>query len=222
MGVLLDEIHFSGGPAVLEVNALAILPAQPLETLTECGDARLTFGVAFHNGREDAHGGYAAGLLRPRRMRPCRRRATECCEKIAPPHALPLSPRPTPYHIIEREMYCASQQNRLPFVRYESLTDVAADLGHVRFTPETGHEPDIEECPLCATSRHLPLISARCRRLASGFSTPRSRHKRKPRPRPRLLHHLLHKRRMANQFPFDHQKWITRLERIQGNKRPLR
>jgi hypothetical protein len=66
MGVLLDEVHFPGGPAVLDVNALAIFPTQTLETLAECRDALLTFGIAFHDSREDADRGYAASLLRAR------------------------------------------------------------------------------------------------------------------------------------------------------------
>jgi hypothetical protein len=51
---------------VLDVNALAIFPTQTLETLTECRDALLTFGIGFHDSREDADRGYAASLLRAR------------------------------------------------------------------------------------------------------------------------------------------------------------
>jgi hypothetical protein len=46
------------------------------------------------------------------------------------------------------------QQSTSTDVRFASKADVAARLNKFRFTPESGHQPDIAPCPLCARSRH--------------------------------------------------------------------
>jgi len=38
------------------------------------------------------------------------------------------------------------------FVRFGSGADISRDLGHVRFTPQSGQTGDIAECLLCANS----------------------------------------------------------------------
>jgi hypothetical protein len=43
-------------------------------------------------------------------------------------------------------------------VRFGSLADITGRSRHVSFAPESGHQPDIKQCPLCATSGHRPPI----------------------------------------------------------------
>jgi hypothetical protein len=51
------------------------------------------------------------------------------------------------------EQLCASQQNRMPNVRFGSKADIASINWDVRFTPKSGHWFYVSGCPLCAKSR---------------------------------------------------------------------
>jgi hypothetical protein len=44
--------------------------------------------------------------------------------------------------------------------RFGSKADIPDDLSDVRFTPKSGHWNSIEECPLCAISRHRQAAGA--------------------------------------------------------------
>ena len=87
MGVLLDDVHFPSGPAVFDSYVLAVCPAQPLETLTERGDARLTVGIAFRNCHEDTDRACATGLLRAGDERQCDGRTAKRGHKLPPSDA---------------------------------------------------------------------------------------------------------------------------------------
>src|SRR6516164_982937 len=122
MGVLLDEVHFPGGPAVLDVNALAIFPAQTLETLTECRYALLTFRIAFHDRREDADRGFAARLLRACRKRPRCRRAADKRDEFASIHR--LAPHSEGLTLPCCGLHCASRQILAANVRFVPKADI--------------------------------------------------------------------------------------------------
>src|SRR5579862_5693593 len=70
-------------PAILDPDVAAISPAEPLERVEERRDAGLTFTIGLRVIR-DQHTN-PPGLLRARRKRPSRRRATEQRDEVAPP-----------------------------------------------------------------------------------------------------------------------------------------
>src|SRR5262245_57574933 len=49
------------------------------------------------------------------------------------------------------------------YVRFGSKADAAACFGHVRFTPESGHQSARRECPLCANSGQMHRNKRRAR-----------------------------------------------------------
>jgi hypothetical protein len=54
-------------------------------------------------------------------------------------------------------------------VRFGSKADIGARPIEVRFTPESGHWNSIEECPVCAKSRH-PALQAMAGCSATSFA----------------------------------------------------
>ena len=52
------------------------------------------------------------------------------------------------------DRHFAWQQSSGPNVRFGSKADISARLSDVRFTPKSGHQNLVVECPLCAKSRH--------------------------------------------------------------------
>ena len=54
-----------------------------------------------------------------------------------------------------------------PNVRYGSLADIGAGVGEVCFTHESGHAPNVQKCPLSASSRHPPLVRTLAVRLVT-------------------------------------------------------
>ena len=46
-------------------------------------------------------------------------------------------------------------------VRFGSLADIIQRQRHVRFTPNSGHDPPDHQCPLSARSRHPPIAGDR-------------------------------------------------------------
>src|SRR5262249_27185187 len=84
--VFLKELSVARGPAVLEADVVAFLPAELLHRLPERREPRLRFGVALGPGRDDPDPPHPLALLRPRREWPCGRRAAEQRDELAPPH----------------------------------------------------------------------------------------------------------------------------------------
>src|SRR5262249_9082219 len=84
--VFLEELGVARGPAVLEADVVAFLPAELLHRLPERREPRLRFGVALGSGRDDPDPPHPFGLLRPRRERPSRRRAAEQRYEVAALH----------------------------------------------------------------------------------------------------------------------------------------
>ena len=101
-------------------------------------------------------------LLRARRKRPRRRRATEKRDELAPLHVFPLGTRRVQYVKPstlrpggEWEMAHNRHQNLIRAdVRFGSKADICNAKKHVRFTPNSGHVQCNSACPLCANSGH--------------------------------------------------------------------
>jgi hypothetical protein len=78
-------------PTGVDPHIAADGPAQLLKLLQKCADAGLKFRIV--RGWEYADATHAAALLRPRPERPCRRRASEQRDKVAPSHSITSSAR---------------------------------------------------------------------------------------------------------------------------------
>src|SRR5262249_52351010 len=89
--VFLKELGVARGPAVLEADVVAFLPAELLHRLPERREPRLRFGVALGSGRDDPDPPHPVRLLRARRERPRRRRAAEQCDELASFHSITSS-----------------------------------------------------------------------------------------------------------------------------------
>ena len=77
------------GPAGVDPHVAADGPAQLRQPLQERPDAGLKFRIVRGCGQEHADAPHPLALLRARRERPRRRRATQNTEKFPPPHARP-------------------------------------------------------------------------------------------------------------------------------------
>jgi hypothetical protein len=71
----MDDV--AGSPADIDLHVAAVRPPQLCQPLKERSDAGLSFGVLRGQRHEHADAPHALGLLRPRRQRPCNRRAAE-------------------------------------------------------------------------------------------------------------------------------------------------
>src|SRR5262245_42484810 len=84
----------SASPADHRVSILHIAtvgPAELLQSLQECRVAGLTVRVIYGRGMEHADASHPLALLRPRRERPCRRRAAEQRDELTPSHSITSS-----------------------------------------------------------------------------------------------------------------------------------
>src|SRR5262245_64094008 len=79
------------GPAIVDAHVAAVGPAQFLQPLHERREAGLTFRIARGQRMEHAYAPYPLALLRARRERPRRSRATKQRDERAPFHC-PMSP----------------------------------------------------------------------------------------------------------------------------------
>src|SRR5262245_66251635 len=79
------------GPAIGDAHVAAVGPAQFLQPLHERREAGLTFRIARGQRMEHAYAPYPLALLRARRERPRRSRATKQRDERAPFHC-PMSP----------------------------------------------------------------------------------------------------------------------------------
>ena len=59
------------------------------------------------------------------------------------------------YHIMERELFCASRQIFTGNVRFGSKGNISVALTYVCFTSESGHELSALGCPLRANNGHF-------------------------------------------------------------------
>ena len=84
----------AGRPPQVETKISAFDPAGSLESLSKCGYPDAPFRVAFRDAHEGADQPHTIRLLRARRNRPSRRRASEQRDELAPPHSITSSVRP--------------------------------------------------------------------------------------------------------------------------------
>src|SRR5262249_9105322 len=91
--VFLKELGVARGPAVLEADVVAFLPAELLHRLPERREPRLRFGVALGSRRDDPDPPHPFGPLRPRRERPRRRRTAQQRYELASFHSITSSAR---------------------------------------------------------------------------------------------------------------------------------
>jgi hypothetical protein len=121
----------SGSPPAQRVSTRKLRPCtQP--SLPNSRKALVHYRVVSHGDLQHADAPRMLALLRSCCQRPygC---ATQECEEVAPSHAIACWPKPT------RGQRCAAQQNWPADDRYGSTADIASCLGHIRFTPQSGH-----------------------------------------------------------------------------------
>src|SRR5512141_1982937 len=88
--IAVDIVH---APARVNPNIAAVAPAQLLQGLPERRDGGLTFWIVSGPVHEHTDPPHLLGLLRPRCKRPCRRRAAEKRDELAPLHSITSSAR---------------------------------------------------------------------------------------------------------------------------------
>src|SRR5262249_50878714 len=86
-----NAIGIASAPAVVDLHIPADGPAQLLQPLMESRKAHLTFRIIGGVIHEHADAPHALALLRARRERPCRRRATEQRDELAAVHSITSS-----------------------------------------------------------------------------------------------------------------------------------
>jgi hypothetical protein len=74
------------GPARVDAQIAANVPAQKRHGLMERGNPSLKFGIVCRCGHKDADTPDPFGLLCPYRERPRRRRTAKNADELAPPH----------------------------------------------------------------------------------------------------------------------------------------
>src|SRR5262249_22657674 len=86
-------------PAGVELNIATLRPSELLESLAECGEECLIFGVVLGRRHQHADSPHPAALLRTRRERPeqrkRRRRAADERDELAARHSITSSARPS-------------------------------------------------------------------------------------------------------------------------------
>src|SRR5262245_64116585 len=85
-------------PARIELDIDAISPAQLPQPLPKCSETGLRFSIVRIRMHQHADAPHWPRLLRAHRHRPCRHRAAEHRDELAPPHVLPSIPRIAAYH----------------------------------------------------------------------------------------------------------------------------
>jgi hypothetical protein len=72
-----------------------------------------------------------------------------------------------PIHGAFREIDQSRVESEAGDVRFGSKADICTAIGHVRFTPESGHCQATVGCLLCAKSGHQPTDSITGRQMSS-------------------------------------------------------
>src|SRR5207302_806680 len=78
-------------PASVEPCVAVLHPPELLKSLPECGEERRSFQVVLGIAHQYADPPHALGLLCACGSRPCRRRAAEKCDEVAPFHCPDVS-----------------------------------------------------------------------------------------------------------------------------------
>src|SRR5262249_3660315 len=84
-------LGIAASPTIVDLDIASFNPAQALEASQQRCDIRLSLRIPLGVPHEHADAPHPLGLMRPRRERPCRHRAAEQCDEVAPFHP---SPRP--------------------------------------------------------------------------------------------------------------------------------
>jgi hypothetical protein len=77
-------VGIGAGPTEIDAKVAAVGPAQLLQALHEDEHERLFVGIGGGERHQHADAAHALTLLRPRRERPCHRRAAEQRDELAP------------------------------------------------------------------------------------------------------------------------------------------
>jgi hypothetical protein len=80
------SISVASEPAIVNLDLAALGPTQLPERLPKRGNAGLSFRIAFRKIHQHANAPHPLALLRPRRERPSRCRASEKRDELAPSH----------------------------------------------------------------------------------------------------------------------------------------
>src|SRR5262249_42649347 len=79
-------LGISCSPTIHDLDVAPFNPAELLKPLQERSYPALSFPIICCERRQHTDMPQSAVLLRSRRERPCRRRAAEKCDELAPPH----------------------------------------------------------------------------------------------------------------------------------------
>jgi hypothetical protein len=115
-------------------------------------DPILSFGVALSDRCQKSNAPYAINLLPARRERPCRCRAAEECNELAPPHELPSDEAHNLAHHLDHRRACASQRNLPAYVGSGSNPNLPHRNTDARFTSISRPQQDGFIATLWATS----------------------------------------------------------------------
>jgi hypothetical protein len=88
-----NTFGIDGRPTIVEMDVASFDPSQLLKPLAERGDPCLRYWIALSITHQYSDPPHPLGLLRARGERPCRRRAAEKREELAPPHSITSSAR---------------------------------------------------------------------------------------------------------------------------------
>src|SRR5262249_10650477 len=80
-------------PTIVDLDIASFNPAQVLEALQQRGDIGLSLRITLGVSHEHADAPHPLGLPRPRRERPCSRRAAEQYDEVAPSQSITSSAR---------------------------------------------------------------------------------------------------------------------------------